>query len=268
MKNGVRNRFAAVLLAFGLAAPTVSAAGKNLTFPIPPVKTSILVGKQPIAITASGTITKVSSERGQNVLELELVAHLSDLQSNITAVLASQLDRSDPCGQRIAIQHALLTPLAPSALLVVQLHFESWKCIKVLGKQRPTKLVGGNGTIEMKLTPAIDEGASLRLVPQVRRTEADGALGELLRSGSVGEALRAKVAQTLDSTMQKGTNFKATLPPAVQDYATIENAQFADEGAGKLQVILDGRFQISNQQVQLLANQLKGRSSAPGASER
>ena len=70
--------------------------------------------------------------------------------------------------------------------MVSQLHYERWKCIRMLGKERPNKPIGGNGVIEVKLTPTVDQGTTVRLVPVVGRIEADGALGELLRSGSLG----------------------------------------------------------------------------------
>ena len=106
--------------------------------------------------------------------------------------------------------------------MVSQLHYERWKCIRMLGKERPNKLIGGKGVIEVKLTPTVDQGTTARLVPAVGRIEADGALGELLRSGSLGEQLREKIRDSLLHAMQKGTDFKATLPPVAQDYITIE----------------------------------------------
>jgi hypothetical protein len=133
---------------------------------------------------------------------------------------------------------------------VSQLHIERWKCIKMLGKKRPNKLIGGIGVIEVKLAPTVDQRTSLRLVPAVGRIEADGALGELLRSGSLGEQLREKIRDSLLHALQKGTDFKVTLPPVVQDYITIESAQFKDSGSGNLNLDLQGRLQISDEQIQ------------------
>jgi hypothetical protein len=260
--------FAALVSALALGAPPLSAGGQELTFKIPPVKIPVNIENQPIAITASGVISRVAAERGENVFKLELIADLSDLQQNITQVLRPQLDRSDRCGERIAIQNAILTPSAPASLLVAKVHFERWTCIKVLGKERPNKLIGGNGTIEVKLTPAVEEDSTLRLVPEIGRIDADGPLGELLRSGSLGAALREKITKALLSAMQKGTNFKATLPPVDQDYATIQNARFQDGGSGNLDVVLDGEIRISNEQIKLLANQLKERLSSQGTPPR
>ena len=108
----------------------------------------------------------------------------------------------------------------------------------------------------------------LKLVPDVGRIEADGTLGDLLRSGSLGNQLREKIRDSLLKAMQKGTNFKATLPAAVQDYATIENAQFKDAGTGNLNVVLDGRIQISDEQIKDLANEVKERIAAEKTAQR
>ncbi len=256
--------FGLAILVAALAAPPSSVGGQELTFKIPPVRIPVEIANQPIAITASGIISRVAAERGENVFRLELVGDLSDLQQNITEVLRSQLDRSERCGERIAIQNATLTPMAPASLVVSRLHFERWTCVKILGKERPNKLVGGNGTIEVKLTPAVEEDSTLRLVADVGRIEAEGPLGELLRSGSVGAAIREKITRALLAAMQKGTNFKATLPPVAQDYAKILNAQFRDGGSGNLDVVLNGEIRISNEQIKLLSNQLKERLSSQG----
>jgi len=51
----------------------------------------------------------------------------------------------------------------------------------------------------------------------------------------------------------------ATLPSAIQGYATIQTAQFKNAGAGRLMVILDGEVRITNEQVQALSKQVKER---------
>jgi hypothetical protein len=263
MKSGIRvGSFALVIVLFAAALLVAPLLAQKLTFRIPPVKTSVDIENRPIAIVASGTIAQISAPRGENVFKLEMLADLTDLQQNITMILRGALNREDRCGDHVDIQHATLTPQMPASLVVSQLHFERWKCVKVLGKERPNKLIGGNGEIEVKLTPQVDDGRTLRLVPDVGRVEADGALGELLRSGSLGDQLREKIRDSLLKAMQKGTNFKATLPPAVQDYATIEKAQFRDAGTGNLNVVLDGRIQISDEQIKELSNQVKERLAA------
>jgi citrate lyase beta subunit len=120
------------------------------------------------------------------------------------------------------------------------------------------KLVGGNGIIQMKFTPTVEDRKTLQLVPEVESIQADGSLGELLKSGPIEAMVREKLTKALLSAMQKGTDRSLTLPPAVQNIAMIDRAQFEDENAGRLQ----GEVAISPQQIQLLKNQLKGRMSA------
>jgi hypothetical protein len=251
-------------LAFVLLAITTVAglrltvSAQNLTFKIPPLKTSVNIENQPVAIIASGMIAKTPGAPGENIFRVELDADLTDLQQNFTNILRAELDKNDRCGERIAIQRATLAPANPSSVAVTNLHFEKWACVKVFGKQKPNKLVGGNGMIEAKLTPAVDQN-QIRLVPEVGRIEADGSLGELLRSREFGERLREKIRASLLSAMQKGTDFNATLPPAVQPYVSIQHARFRDTDSGGLSVEVDGQVRLTHDQIQLLRSQLKER---------
>jgi len=198
-----------------------------------------------------------------DIFNLQLTADLTGLQQNMTALLSSQLDKDDHCGDRIAIQQATLTPADPASIATVQLHYERWACVKAFGKQQAKRIVGGNAVIPVTLTPGVDENKTeLRLVPEVGTIEADGSLGELLRTGAVGAMIREKIRSSILSAMQKGTNLSATLPPAAQGYATIENAEFKDGGSGRLIVVLDGQVRITKEQVQTLSKQVKERIAA------
>jgi hypothetical protein len=234
---------------------------QTVSYKIPPVKIPVNVKDQRITIVASGLITLISKAHGMNVLKLELGADLSDMQKNMTELLGEQLDKDDHCGDRISIQNATLTPVdTAAALAVVQLHYERWGCAKVFGKQQAKRLVGGNAVMQLKLTPAVEENETeLRLVPEVGPIQADGSLGELLRSEALGDMLREKIRKAVLSALQKGTDLSVTLPPATQGYVKIKNAQFKDEGAGRLQVILDGEIQFTNEQIQALSKQVKER---------
>ncbi len=205
----------------------------------------------------------VSRDGDLEVFKLELSADLAELQRNMTGLLSSQLDKDDHCGDCIAIQNAILVPAEPASVATVQLHYERWACIKAFGKQQAKRVVGGNAVVPVKLTPGVDESnAELRLVPEVGAIEADGSLGELLRSDAVGEMIRDRIRTSILSAMQKGTNLSATLPPAAQGYATIENAAFRDGGSGRLIVVLDGQLRITKEQVQVLSKQVKERVAA------
>jgi hypothetical protein len=250
----------AVSLTASLASPALA---QNLTFKIPPVKIPFAVKDQQASITASALISMVSKDGDLDIFNLQLTADLTGLQQNMTALLSSQLDKDDHCGDRIAIQQATLTPADPASIATVQLHYERWACVKAFGKQQAKRIVGGNAVIPVSLTPGVDENKTeLRLVPEVGTIEADGSLGELLRSGTVGEMIREKIRSSILSAMQKGTNLSATLPPAAQGYATIENAEFKDGGSGRLIVVLDGQVRITKEQVQILSKQVKERIAA------
>ena len=232
---------------------------QNLNFKIPAVKIPLTIKDQTVNIVASGQLTQLSKGHDDNLFNLELRADLSDLQQNMTALLSSALDKDAQCGDRIAIQSATLMPAAPAAIATVQMHYERWICAKIFGKQQVKKLVGGNATIPLTLTPSIDETNELRLIPELGPVQADGSLGELLRSPPVAAMLRDKMQAAIQNAMQKAANLTATLPPVAQPYATIQSATFQDTGGGNMALVLDGRVHITKEQVQQLSKQLKDR---------
>jgi hypothetical protein len=230
-----------------------NASNTDLTFNITPVKLSVSFANQPVAITTSGVIAQGPAENGQNTFKLQLIADMSDLQQNIAAVLRAEIDKSNRCGEQIAILGAALTAQAPAALVVVQLHFERWAC---LGRDA-NEMAEGNGSIEVKLTPSVGDDRSLRLVPEIGRVDAPGLVSELLRSGSLGDALRDKIADSILSALRQGGDFDASLPPAALGGATLLHARFEGTGAGKLVAILDGAIRVSGEKATLLTSELK-----------
>ena len=251
---------AALLL---VVAPAFPANDQTLTFKIPPVKIPLNIKDQKVIIAASALITLKTKSQGLNILNLQLSADMSDLQQNLTEVLAAELDKNDQCGDRIAIQHATLVPAEPAALATVQLHYERYACAKVFGKQQTKRLVGGNAVMLLKLTPAVQlDNTQLRLIPEVGPIQADGSLGELLRSGSVGEMLQEKIHKAILNALQKGTDLSATLPPAAQTNVTLHRAEFRDGGSSQLIVFLAGEIRVTNDQIQALSKQVKDRIAA------
>ena len=244
----------------------VPSDGQNLAFHLPPVTSAINIGGQPISIAASGVASRTSAENGLNLFSLKLFANLSDLQQNITGILRSQLTRSPRCGERIEIQRATLAPLVPASLVVAHLHLERWVCPPGSGGESPIEVAAGDGEIEVKLTPSLEQNAGLGLVSEITRVDANGFLRDMLRSGDLGATLRDQIAASLLSALQKGADLKATLPAAAQESATIQKAQFQSAGADQLSLVLDGQLQLSDDQTKQFATQLKQRLSAQGAS--
>jgi len=256
-------------LALGREMGILLTDGQDLAFNLPKVTNSIDVAGQPVSIPASGAVSRTSAENGRNLFSLKITADLSDVQQNITGILRSALNRSPRCGERIEIQQATLTPLAPASLVVARLHFERWVCSPGLtqqspGRESPMEVVAGDGTIEVKLTPSVEQRAGLGLVSEITRVEAGGFLRNMLRSGDLGDTLREQIAASLLSALQKGTDLKTTLPPAAQESATLQKAQFQDAGADQLNLVIEGQLQFSDEQTQQFAAQLKQRLAAQG----
>ena len=256
-------RTAAILILVFLAAfaSPVFAAAKNETFKIPPVKIPLKIKDQQITIVASGLVTMAPKVHGLNVVNLDLTADLADLQQNLTPLLAAALDKDNRCSDRIQIQDATITPIEPASLVVVQLHYERWACVKLFGKQQVQKLIGGNAVIQVKLTPTVGEDhTELRLIPELGPIQADGTLGELLRAENIGEILRDKIQDAILAALRKGLDLNAILPPAIQGDVTIQDARFKGADAtGFLLVTLEGKAQITDDQLQDLEKQLKSR---------
>jgi hypothetical protein len=230
---------------------------QDFTFNIAPVKSSVNFHSQEVAIVTSGVITK-GAEGEQSTFAIKLTEDISDLQQNITDVLRAQLDKAERCGERIAIQNANLTPAPPATLVFAQLHFERWSCFGGANNE----IAEGDGTLEMKVTPAVGEDGTLRIVPAMGRINAEGLLGESLRSGSLGSELRDKITESILSAVRQGGDFKVLLPPAAQGYAMLRHAQFQSTGAGVLLVKLDGDIRVSNEKATSLTSELKQRASS------
>ena len=222
---------------------------------IPPARISLNVQNQPVAITVSGSVSGVATDRDAAAFRIALTADLSGLQQDITTLLSSQLNRSDKCGERLTIDRAMLVPRAPGSLLTAYLHYEKWACAKVFGKNVVKRLVGGNGVIAVGLTPSVEADRAIRLQSEIESIQADGSLGEILRSGSLGPTLREKIRTTLASAMDKA-KLEASIPAELQPVAVIQSAQFADR-AGRLCLDLSGEVRISADQLRSLIDQRK-----------
>jgi|SRR6202451_984383 hypothetical protein len=236
----------------------VNSDREDVAFEIAPVRTSISFKSQPVVIVTAGAISRSAAQAGPNSYAVKLTEDISDLQQNITQVLRAQLDKAERCGERVAIQNATIMPMPPTSLVSLQLHFERWSCF---GGQN-NEMAEGDGSLEVKLTPEVTVDGTLRLTPVVGRIDAQGLLGESLRSGSLGDELRDKMADAILSAVRQGGNFKVILPPAAQNSATLRHTQFQNTGAGALTVVLDGEIKVSDDKATALASELKGQPSS------
>ena len=242
------------------------AANEEVTLDLPALSSPVGFRDQPITITTTGKIAKFAASDGQNSFKVETVVDLTDLQQNMTSFLRTNLDKSDTCGERLAIRRATMNPAVPSSFVVVQLHFERWTCNRTPGQAagNQLELVEGDGSIALKLTPTIDKDGGMKLATDVTHTEGSGAVGEMIHSGSVGENLRENIAAAILAVIQKGIETKRMLPLAAQDHVLMKEAKFRDAGSGNLNIVVDGDLQISDDQFKLAAGQLKEKISAQG----
>ncbi len=211
---------------------------------IPAIKTSVTIESQPIQITISGT----ASARNSGITTLALTIDLGDLQEHLTPVLSATVNRNDRCGERLSVERVSLAPDAPAGLLTANINYERYACVKALGKQIVKRLVGGHGVIEVSLTPSVADN-NISVDAQVRKIDADGSLGDVLRSGSVGDSIREEISDSIESAIQKVTDLKAALPAAIESAALIKTVQFADGGYGRLWLKLTGEVHLSAEEM-------------------
>ena len=205
------------LLLFIAPIFALQAGDDGVVLKIPPVKTSLDFKGQRVKITTWGSV----SNGPQGPLKLTLTADLSDLQTNIGPLLASQLNKSDRCGERLSVESAALSPASPAAVLTAHVHYERWACAKAFGRDIAKRLVGGNAVVTVKLTPSAGaDGVSMG--SEVQKIDADGSLGEALRSGSFGASVKEKIAGSVESSLRKGLDLKAALPPQAAGATTLQ----------------------------------------------
>ena len=149
------------------------------------------------------------------------------------------------------MERATIVPTSPAAVLTAQVHYERWACIKALGKNAAKRLVGGNAVITVRLTPAV-AADGISMGAEVQKIDADGSLGEVLQSGSLGTAVKEKIAASVESSIRKGLDLKSTLPPAAAAAATIRSVQFLSGAEGRLWLSAEGEVRISAAQFQSL----------------
>jgi hypothetical protein len=228
----------------------VALAQSQTGIQIPPIKTSVTIENQPLQITISGTASAINP----GVTTLALTIDLGDLQAHLTPVLSATVNRSDRCGERLSVERVSLAPDAPASVLIANVNYERYACVKALGKEIVKKVLSGHGMIEVSLTPSVADN-NISLDAQVRKVDADGSLGELLRSGDVGDSIREEISDSIESAIQKVTDLKAALPAAIESAAAIKTVQFADGGAGRLWLKITAEVHLPEEQLRRAVGQ-------------
>lgn len=251
-------------LALGREMSIILASGQDSTFTLPAVKSTARIGSGVVRLISAGQLSQTAVEGRQRTFKLQLTADLSDLQQNITELLRAEVDRSDRCGERVTVQQAMLSPASPASALFVRLHYERWICTRLGGQTSTNEIAESDGSVEMQLTPMLGKSGA-EISSQLGRIEGSAMMADAVRQGRLGDDLRDTAGRLLLSCIQAGTDLKTALPSAVQADAVLQNAKFADGGAGSLIVVLEGQAQISDEQANLLASQLNQALSTKGS---
>lgn len=225
---------------------------------IPPVTTRVNVDGQAVEVKISGDVSASATNAGGETIHLDLRADLADFQHSLTPILAAQLNQSNRCGERLNVLSSALVPAAPAAMLTLKAHVEKWGCAKAFGKELVKRLAGGDATIGVRLAPEVENSAGIRMAAEVTSLDADGSLGEVMRSGPFADTIREKVRNSVAAAIQKGTDFKTAIPEAVREKVSIRGARFEDIGEGRLGLAISGEARVTAAESKELLERLKG----------
>jgi hypothetical protein len=247
--------FSSQQLAMAREMGIVLANAQDVTFNLPAIKSNVTFASQPLQFTVSGILSQTGADAaGKRTFRLEIMNDLTDFQQNITEVMRAAVDNENACGERLSVRRAVLMPSVPGGSLNLQLHYERWACLRIAGQSTSTELAENDGEVEVHLLPAISQDG-LQLKADFGRIDAVGMMADSLRNGQLGSDLRDIVVHAFLTAMRTTSDFKTDLPPALQG-SKLETAQFEDDGAGDLTLMLQGQAELSEEQTKSLASQL------------
>jgi hypothetical protein len=247
-------------LALGREMGITLSTGQDVSFHLPKIRNHVRLAGNEIAIDVSGELSQIAREADRRTFQLQSIIDLSEMQRSMTEIMNAQL-ASNGCGVRLAVRRATLMAATPASSLVLQLHYERWSCTQSFGQ---TELAEADGSVEIKLTPAVDKSGALSLTSEFKRIDASGMMADDLRSGSLGDIVRDKVSASVLASLQSGADFGSTLPAALKHGVTLQNAKFQDPGSSGLKAVLEGQVILSDEQANMLASQLNQALSAQG----
>jgi hypothetical protein len=236
----------------------------DFTFEIPPAPVAVDIGAQHIALAISGEVSAspMPPGAGEQTFPLNLRADLGGLQSHLTALMQQELNRSDRCGEKVSVQNATAAPSSGAADLTVRFHFERWICV-ASENNTPKRLLASDAAVHVIASAVLEKSAAgeqtVRMDARIGGIEADGPLGEMLRSGAVGNTLRDKVRDSLLLVLRRATNLDGTMPAQTRRFVAIQKIAFVDAGFGRLALDMSGRLQVPGESVSTVLEQFGNR---------
>jgi len=254
-------------IALGQEMGITLASADDVTFNLPVVKTRANAANRSIEVDVSGSLSQTAVQNGQRTFKVELYGNLSDLQHNV-AELLRVLDRSNTCGENLTVRRAALTGSSAGGILLLDLHFERWACMRIGTQTASNELAESDGTVEVKLVPSMGPSNTLKLDAALGKINATGFMGEALRSGDLGDDIRQNAALPLLTVTRATTDLAAVLPAAIQSSVTLHSAKFQSTAVGDINLVLEGEAALSDQQAKDLARELNQNSSGQGLASR
>ena len=218
---------------------------------------SMNFGTTEISIPVSADIARTSSVDGSNIFAEKVVADLSNVQDKIREILRTQIEHAPACGERTQIREAMLVADSPAIRIFTRVHVEHWICPG--GRGQPMEVATGEGSLELRLTPSVEKDEKLGLDSQISHVDGDVFARDLL-VGDVGQVFKEKITAAVASCIQKAAQSQL-LPTSVGPLTNADRPEFR-QTAGRLTLVLNERLQLSDQQTQAFASQMKQSVSA------
>jgi hypothetical protein len=218
---------------------------------------SMNFGTTEISIPVSADISRTSSVDGNNIFAEKVVADLSNLQDKIREILRTQIERAPACGERTEIREAMLVTDAPAIRIFTRVHVEHWICPG--GHGQAMEVATGEGSLELRLTPSVEKDGKLGLDSQISHVDGDVFARDLL-VGDVGQMFKEKITAAVAACIQKAAQ-PQLLPTSAGPLTNADRPEFR-QTAGRLALVLNERMQLSDQQTQAFASQMKQYMSA------
>ncbi|MCP4327611.1 MAG: hypothetical protein GY791_04135 [Alphaproteobacteria bacterium] len=232
-----------------LAVATASAGAAEI--PIPPrmVETQVDTARIPVAVAgridATGTGAAVEAR-------VFLDADLRPVQQRVQDLLRARLDRDNPCGDRVRVEAASLTPAPPAARLSTTLTYARALCIGQNKKKIRTRLFDETGTIVVDIVPGTRDGRIVVTVKVVSVT-AKSPLRQILSNPGLLQPVADRIAG--DAIRE----IEGLVPAPIRDFAPRYTAAvfYAREGTG-LGIAIEALRRTSEAELARLAALLNG----------
>lgn len=211
--------------------------GWHLNFALSDVPGGITVDGQSFQTPVTGRVNVDFSGRTLYA-HLTVDSDLTALQNGLPPIMQRYVNRNDDCNEIINVHTISLAPQGNALRVYAAGHYEDWECpwTEVLGMRidgGKHRIFEQDGDATILLTPQTN-GDVIWMSVEVVRMNANGLLGELLRTDLFGPWIRDMILQSVPQTIQLGS-IQQQLPPELRGFPIrLTRAAFYDRGSGRL----------------------------------